>query len=539
MTMKQLLLVLLLLSIFGTNQAQDHPNILLIIADDMGADVTPGYGIGNNLPSTPNLDALRKSGVLFSNVWATPVCAATRATIMTGKYGVNNGVPSVPGELSTDHTTIFTQLKQQTNNEYTTCLVGKWHLGKNNDYDHPNEHGVDEYMGVLKSGVADYYSWSKVENQQQETCTEYATTYFTNYAINWINKQDKPWLMWLAHVSPHSPYQYPPEGTYSNNHSGSATMKKYLAMIENLDYEIGRLLENIPENVLENTLIIFVGDNGTPPNFVQGYSQGKGTLYEGGVHVPMIISGKGVALKNETIDAKINVCDLFATMAHFSDESIGEKGGLYNSLSFKHLLSGEDGPTRMFNYMELGAKDGFPDDAYTLRDEQYKLIQYLDNNNTKELFDLINDPYETKNLLDGTLTAEQQQRMEALQEESNRIRTGWSCNDGIQNGDEISIDCGGDCGSCNVTAIPDFLTSKKYNFFPNPFEDQLYLGQTATDTKAIITVYNSSGQKIEEITKRSTEEMMIKTAAYQTGIYFISVFNLETKTKNVYKLIKK
>ncbi|NME68466.1 sulfatase-like hydrolase/transferase [Flammeovirga aprica] len=537
--MKQLLLILLLCSLFGIIQAQDNPNILLIIADDMGADVTPGYGIGRNLPTTPNLDALRASGVTFTNVWATPVCAATRATIMTGKYGVNNGVPTVPGELSTDHKTIFTQLKEQTNNDYVTCLVGKWHLGKSNDYDHPNEHGVDEFMGVLKSGVADYYSWKKVENQQQETCNEYATTYFTDYAINWINKQEKPWLMWLAHVTPHTPYQMPPEGTYSEGHTGSAAMKTYLSMIENMDYEIGRLLENIPDEVLANTVVIFVGDNGTPPNLVEGYNQGKGSLYNGGVHVPMIISGKGVTLQNKEVDEQINVCDLFATMAHFSDESIGEKGGLYNSLSFKHLLSGDEGTVRKYNYMELGVKDGFPDDAYTIRDSQFKMIQYLDNAKTQELYDLIDDPYETKNLLEGTLTSTQQARLSMLEEEVNRIRTGWSCNDGILNGDEISIDCGGDCGDCNVTSIPDFLTSEAYAVFPNPFEDQLNLSSLEVNAEVTIKVYNSSGQKVDEVQQTSASNIIIDTKNYQPGIYYAAVHTIENQSKKVFKLIKK
>ncbi len=149
------LLLLILLSHFKLSG--QTPNILLIIADDMGADMTPGYGIGTRLPTTPHLDELRQTGLTFTNTWATPVCAASRATMMTGKHGVNNGVPSVPGTLDTVHTSIFKQLKNQTNDAYQTCLVGKWHLGNVNDYDHPNDHGVDDFMGVMSSGVTDYY----------------------------------------------------------------------------------------------------------------------------------------------------------------------------------------------------------------------------------------------------------------------------------------------------------------------------------------------------------------------------------------------
>ncbi len=142
------------------NLASTPPNFLLIISDDMGADVMPGYNIGTNLPNTPNLSGLAQHGLTFTNVWATPVCSASRASLMTGKYGINNGVNSVPGTLSTDHTSIFKQLNELTNNSYSSCLVGKWHLGREGNYAYPNEHGIDEFMGVMEDAIMNGYTFA-------------------------------------------------------------------------------------------------------------------------------------------------------------------------------------------------------------------------------------------------------------------------------------------------------------------------------------------------------------------------------------------
>ncbi len=119
------------------------------------------------------------------------------------------------------------------------------------------------------------------------------TSYFTDYAANWINNQNQPWMMWLAHVAPHSPFHEPPAGTFTTGKIGGQNFVNYQSMIENMDYEIGRLLDSIPQDVLDNTLIIFVGDNGSPFNLVQYYSNGKGSLNNGGIHVPLICSGYG------------------------------------------------------------------------------------------------------------------------------------------------------------------------------------------------------------------------------------------------------
>ena len=275
-----------------------QPNILLIIGDDIGVDVLNGYGIGTNLPTTPNLDKLRSQGITFTNAWSSPVCSATRASLLSGKYGFNNGVNSVPEKLDTTNISIFKAIKAKTNNAYTCCVTGKWHVGPTNNLNHPYEHGADNFMGYMGASLEDYSNWTKVENGLSSNSQNYSTSVFTNYAQNWIKQQNQPWFMWLAHAAPHTPIHIPPTEMYSISGT-SARPRQYLAMIESLDYEIGRLLDSIPQNVLENTLIIFLGDNGTPENFLQNYpsGHGKSTVYEGGIRVPLIIAGKGLSKK--------------------------------------------------------------------------------------------------------------------------------------------------------------------------------------------------------------------------------------------------
>jgi len=385
------------------------------------------------LPNTPNLDALRASGITFKNAWAAPVCTPTRATIMSGKYGIKTGVLGVPGNLETTHTSIFKELESRTNDTYANALIGKWHLsGPSTDYTIPSQHGIDYYEGSFRGGVSDYYSWQKVSNETVSRETAYVTSYYTDKAIDWIGNQNQPWFLWLAHNAAHTPFHEPPSDlhtTATNNDQG-----QYLAMIEAMDAEIGRLLSSIPENVLANTIIVYIGDNGTPNGVLQNYPNrhGKGSLYQGGVHVPMIVAGAGVTRQNEEENAMVHAADIYATILELAGTDL--PGGIYNSLSFKHLLDNTNGAKRTYNYSEAG-------NDWTIRNSQYKLIQSTDG--AQEFYDLTTDPLEENNLING-LTTEQATIKTDLETEGAQIRTSWSCNDFILNGDEVTID---DCGT--------------------------------------------------------------------------------------------
>ena len=386
-------------------KAEEKPNILLIIADDLGIDALSAYDVGTVLPNTPNINKLRETGVTFDNVWACPACAPTRASMLTGLYGAHSGINTVPGIIAADQKTIFDEVNELTNDAYEISVVGKWHNARMNNIDHPYDLGADDFMGVNGAGVEDYYSWDKVENHASSTCTEYATSYLTDYAASWINQQTKPWLMWFAHLAPHTPFHVPPTDLYTSENVNT-NQQMFIAMIEAMDYEIGRLLDSIPQDVLDNTIIMFVGDNGTAGNILQGFPKpkGKNTVYQGGVDVPLIVSGKGVTRINERDSAMINVSDFYATIAQLVQDDAYPSKQVNDSYSFKPLLSSSDEERRTYNYMELGASDIVESDVYTMRDQQYKII--YDATGKQEMFDLEADPYESNDLLQGDLSEE-------------------------------------------------------------------------------------------------------------------------------------
>lgn len=387
----------------------------------MGVDALNGFEIGTKLPSTPNLDQLRESGITFTNAWSTPVCTATRASLLTGKYGVHNGVNTVPGVLSTDHKSLFTELREQSDGVFKSCVVGKWHISGHKDLNHPLEHDADDFMGISGAGVEDYFKWLRIDNGIRDTCYEYVSSNLTDYAISWINDQSQPWFMWLAHVAPHTPVHIPPSEMFTIK-GLEANARKYRAMIESLDYEIGRLLDSIPDHVLENTLVIFLGDNGTPNNFLQGFpdDRGKQTIYQGGINVPLIISGKGVTRENEKVNALVNVSDFYVTLTQVVNPEAYPSGKIHDSHSFIHHFDGSPGTGRSMNYIGLGSNNNVPYDLYATRDARYKLMDL--GRGAYELYDLSIDKFELNNLLEGKLTQEQADAYEKLFNEMNDIR---------------------------------------------------------------------------------------------------------------------
>ena len=257
----KLLKTMLLFACFSlvSYSQQQSPNILLIIADDLGIDALDGFGVTGDLPVTPTLDSFRQTGVTFTNTWATPQCTPTRAAIISGKFGKKTGVIRPPLVLDPSHTSLFTKIQEQSPTDYSMAVIGKWHLagGSSNNYNHPANSGVPYYEGVFGAQVDDYYNWTKLNTSvEEEQITEYATAHITDNAISWVQEQSKPWFLWLSHVSPHVPFQTPPSGTYTTPANGDRNT--YLAMIENMDYEIDRLLKSMDQETRDNIVIIFI-----------------------------------------------------------------------------------------------------------------------------------------------------------------------------------------------------------------------------------------------------------------------------------------
>ncbi len=416
---------LLTASISSKNTNSQHPNILLIIADDMGVDATPGYSIGSTKPNMPNLQGLANSGLTFDNAWAYPKCSPTRAALLTGKYGYHNGVLNVGDHISLTEKSLQTYLDENASTDYAHSIIGKWHLS--NGTNDAEVMGADYYAGFSGGSVGDYYDWDLYENGQSTDVFDYCTTKFTDLAVNWINQQTKPWFCWLAYSAPHTPYHLPPLSMHSQGSLptdqasiNANPLPYYMAMIESIDYEIGRIQTLIPQAVLDNTVIIFVGDNGTPKSVLQspyGGAQGKGSLFKGGVNVPLIISGAGVTRANDRDDSPVTTTDLFSTIADIAGAS---QSNYENSESFKSLFTTSNTFSRDYNYSELTDVTKPAKSGYTISDNDYKLIQ-LDNG-VEKFYDLSTDAYEKTNIKKNQQNNTQRAARNALKAKAANVR---------------------------------------------------------------------------------------------------------------------
>lgn len=378
------------------------PNILLVIADDVSKDAVPNYTEGSIKANMPNLQNLISTGITFDNAWSYAVCTPTRASIITGKYAVKTGVLQVGDQISTSETSLQKYIADNTNDAYATAIIGKWHLS--NQVSDPITMGIDYYAGILSGAISDYYNWPLVENGTTSNTTEYATTKLTDLAIDWKNNQTKPWFLWLAYNAPHTPYHLAPNNLHSQGNlpTDAASIDAnplpyYLSALEALDSEIGRFLSSLSAEERANTIIIFIGDNGAPNKVAQSpYTRQtvKGSLYQGGINVPMIVSGVGVNRMNERENALINTTDFYTTIGNIAGVSTTE---IHNSTSFNALLTDDNATKREFVYSEKEA-------AYTIRNATYKYIKY--DNGTEELYNLSIDAYETSNLMNTTLSTE-------------------------------------------------------------------------------------------------------------------------------------
>lgn len=405
----------------GSSQAIDEvideseavqPNILFIVADDQGLDASAQFSLSNDLPNTPIINSLASNGIVFENAWATPSCTTSRGTLISGLHGINSGIETTPSLMDTELLTLQRLLKMNDEiPDYVSAVVGKWHLaspGAINDPElltHPNDSGVDYYAGNIAGNLDDYFNWPLTINGNTNNSSTYHTTAVTDLAIDWVEAQSEPWFMWLAYAAPHAPFHLPPSNLHTRDLSGDAAdiaanpRAYYLAAIEAMDTEIGRLLDSIPADEIDNTFIVYLGDNGTPRAVLDAsvfpVSHGKNSLYEGGVRVPMIASGAGVTRSNERESALVNSVDLYATVADLAGIPITES---VDSISFNDLLSDAAAAGRRFNYSE------FVDEAATgwaVRSDTLKLIEYADG--TRELYDMTSDLREELNLISQEL----------------------------------------------------------------------------------------------------------------------------------------
>ncbi|MEP3889736.1 MAG: sulfatase-like hydrolase/transferase [Hellea sp.] len=392
------------------------PNIVFIISDDQGLDSSAQYSVSTDLPVTPNFTALANSGLVFDNAWVSPSCSPTRAALMTGKHSNRTSV-FAPGDALPDTQTILqSYLKDnEATSDYSSAVIGKWHLGGGQSG--PNDFGIDHFAGIITGGVSDYNNWSLNINGTTTTNTNYVTSELTNQAISWVDTQTKPWFLWLSYNAPHTPFHLPPTSLHPRNLSGTQadinanSRNYYLAAIEAMDTEFGRFWASLSAAEQGNTIVIYLGDNGTPGGAAINsavQSGNKGGLLQGGINTPLFISGPGITRQGEREDALVHHADIFATIA----ELAGAELPAYNDgESFADLLSDQTAEQRDYVFTEHSG-------GWAIRNTQYKLIEAA--NGDQDLYDLAADPAEQSDLLDGAMDVSA--ILTELEDEAGRIR---------------------------------------------------------------------------------------------------------------------
>jgi len=427
-------------------QAKKPLNVILIIADDLGWTDLGIYG--SDLHETPNLDKLALDNVRFGQFYAaSPVCSPTRASILTGQYPArlhitthfeNSGdyaetsafqnnrklnKPVTVGNLPLDTITLANMFHDA---GYFTAHLGKWHLGDFGYY--PENHGFDINIGGTAWGAPDTYWYPFGGNNYQRQLRyipglelgshedSYLTDRLTDRALEVIDaKKEQPFFIHLAYYSPHTPIEAKPEWEdyFKTKVNDSMRHRNYIyaAMIASIDENVGRILDKLEEEELtDETIVIFISDNGGRIGSYPGWEtvanneplrSGKGSLYEGGIRVPMIIRWPGVTGGGRMINAPTITCDLFPTILSMA----GINGLDYQTdgMDLTPLIQGEKvGIDRESLYWHYPHYYSTTTPASSILQWPWKLIHYFENEGPSalELYNLADDLSEENNLAD-------------------------------------------------------------------------------------------------------------------------------------------
>lgn len=413
--------------------AQSRPNLLFVIADDLGHSGVGAYG-STSAPPTPTLDSLAGAGVRYQNCWAMPTCSPTRATLLTGRYPSRHGVGAalvIPAQPELDRSEVLLP-EVLSAVGYTNALVGKYHLDGDipADPNDPNLQGFDYYAGNLIGAVASYTDWDKTVQGVTTNTTKYATTDAVDEALGFINSQQGPWSCVLAFNAPHTPFHRPPEDLFTQPLTGNPVTNRvghYNAMIEAMDTELGRLFDELGglNAVLADTIVVFVGDNGRPPAAAtrdEPASRIKGTLYQGGVRVPLLVAGPNVVRRGRVRNDLVSVADLYVSAAGWARAALPAGVALDGVDLTSSLSQPRSQPVR-----EVVAAQQFLFESSTgevaVRDSRYKLIGKGSRSWSYEFYDLLRDPDERQDLLRGVpLTSEQRTALYQLLLAANNVR---------------------------------------------------------------------------------------------------------------------
>lgn len=424
----------------GLVQASNQPNIVLITADDMGFDDISLHGHPHI--KTPNLDALAQKSVQFSDFTVTPVCSTTRASLLTGRDFYKTGVSGVHGGRDFMHLseTLISEVLQKSG--YKTGTWGKWHLGKTEGY-YPWNRGFDEgyYAELYRHENSNGYI-----NGQPVQHEKWVSDVITDYAIEFINdNKTHPFFAYLSYLAPHEPWLAPDEFVQPLIKKGlRPAIANLYGMVNEMDFHIGRLMSHLnQQNLLDNTIVIFLSDNGPwwdSSNFGAMTKQewqarnpskmngNKGQSWQNGIRSPLFVHWpeKWAPAK---VERYVDVKDLFPTLVEISGATLNANHKKIDGLSLLNYLRGDvagKNPRETYigshdvisNKQNFNQWTPFDDVARSqmhykqqligLRTEQYKLLlnpssdqpSYPVATNGYVLFDMQQDPKEQVNLFE-------------------------------------------------------------------------------------------------------------------------------------------
>ncbi|MDN5204812.1 arylsulfatase [Fulvivirgaceae bacterium BMA10] len=415
--------------------SENRPNVILIMTDDQG------YGDlgfhGNPHIKTPVLDSLARTSTRFTSFYVSPVCAPTRSSLMTGRHSLRTGIRDTynGGAIMADSEVTIAEILKE--NGYRTGMFGKWHLGDNYPF-RPEDQGFDETVWHASGGIGqvgdvkNYYAFDSsyfdpelIRNGVFFKSKGYCSDVYTDEALHFIDQEnDDPFFIYLSFNAPHTPLQLP-KSSYEMYQdvqvdAGSHMQKGYpvremsdrdidaarkvYGMVSNIDDNLGRLFNHLNKKGLaENTIVIFLTDNGPQQNRYNGGLRGrKGMVYEGGVKVPFFISYGNKIPKDQNVDIPGAHIDVLPTLLSLCDIESTNISNPIDGKDLKPLIYGEsvtwaDRP--LFFHWQRGFPEPYRNVA--VRKGDYKLVgntAHHANVEDFELFNLAEDPYESVNL---------------------------------------------------------------------------------------------------------------------------------------------
>ncbi|MCM8531502.1 MAG: arylsulfatase [Lentisphaeraceae bacterium] len=443
---------LLCLFMFLTANSQEKPNIIYILADDLGyADV--GFN-GQKYIKTPNIDKMRSEGMSFQQHYSgSTVCAPSRSCLMTGLHTGNTRVRgNGPGHLLSSDKTVGELLQSA---GYKTACIGKWGLGTYEDEGNPHKKGFDHFFGYIDQRRAHHYYqdylWRNGKKElypnNPKLRNKYSHDLFTEDALSFIEEnKENPFFLYLAYTIPHvdldvpeesiKPYLHLPEkGPYKGSHYISCEKPRatFAGMVSRLDDHVGQILAKLKTlNISDDTLVIFTSDNGptsaggADPDFFNGNGDFKGIkrdLYEGGLRMPFVAHWPGKIKANSTSMHMSAFWDFMPTCA----ELAGVKTFQTDGLSYLPTLLGEDKRQQKHEYLywEFFEKGG----KQALRQGDWKAVRLNAHKNPNaqvEVYNIKNDPGEQKNLAKSypELALELSKKMSVVRTESELYKFG-------------------------------------------------------------------------------------------------------------------